>query len=264
MLVPLVALFLTAAPVKLATVPFERAGIDQALAGLVQDTLANKLAESPLLQVTTPRDVTALLGLERQKQLLGCPEQSTNCMAELGGALGVDALVTGSIGRAGKSFQLNVKVIDASGAKALFVYTSDVLSSEDALLAESTKVAQLIAQRFEELHGSTASSASNWAPWILFGTGVAVAGTGAVFAILAKGQLDTLNGTANISPPSTPELVRDQGKTYQSVSIALLATGGAMMVGGLVWRFAFPKSPVTGGAWLTPGQGQVFVRLELP
>jgi hypothetical protein len=37
-----------------------------------------------------------LLGLERQKQMLGCAEDSSNCLAELAGALGARFVLNGS------------------------------------------------------------------------------------------------------------------------------------------------------------------------
>jgi hypothetical protein len=48
------------------------------------------------LVVTTPSDIRALLGLERQKQLLGCDE-GASCLAELSGALGAGAIIAGQL-----------------------------------------------------------------------------------------------------------------------------------------------------------------------
>ena len=49
--------------------------------------------------VTSSKDVQAIVGLDRQKQLLGCGTQS--CSAELAGALSVDAPLFGSVAKAG-------------------------------------------------------------------------------------------------------------------------------------------------------------------
>ena len=69
--------------------------------------------------VARGKDMVALLGVERQKQLLGCSDAASSCMAELAGALGADGLVTGQLARIGKSFQLNVKVLAADGSRTL-------------------------------------------------------------------------------------------------------------------------------------------------
>lgn len=60
------------------------------------EVLATHLREHGL-KVMTGRDIGAVLGLERQKQLLGCMDDSTSCSAELAGALGVGALVVGTV-----------------------------------------------------------------------------------------------------------------------------------------------------------------------
>jgi TolB-like protein len=245
--------------VKLAALPFERAGIDEGLATLVQDSLVNRLAEKPFLQIVTDRDMAALLGLEREKQLLGCAGDSRSCVAELTGALGVEALVTGSIGRAGRSFQLNVKVIDAAGAKTLFAFSSEPVANEEALLGLCASLAESIAARFE----ARAPGASSAAPWVLVGVGAGVAVGGAVFALLAKGNLDALRGMASLAP-RTPESVRDQGQVFQGLSIGLLGAGGAMVLGGVLWRLLLPGAPVTASAFLSPGAAQVFVQAVWP
>ena len=44
------------------------------------------------------KDIQDMLALESEKQLLGCSDD-TNCLAEIGGALGVSYLVAGNIGK---------------------------------------------------------------------------------------------------------------------------------------------------------------------
>src|SRR5262245_45592158 len=60
--------------------------------------LAQQLAAAGA-KVTSDREISAVLGLERKRQLMGCPEGATQCMTELAGALGVDALVIGDIAK---------------------------------------------------------------------------------------------------------------------------------------------------------------------
>ena len=248
--------------VKLGAAPFQRAGISAETATLVQDTLAARLAEKDWIQVVTPGDIAAALGLERQKQLLGCAEEATSCAAELAGALGVDGLLTGSIGRVGSSFQLNVKIVSAGNAQAMFVYASKVLTTEDALLAEATHVAEAIAARFPDTRAGASGAGGNWQPWLLIGGGAAVAAAGGVFAGLAKANLDALGGT--LPSGSTPEAVRDAGKLYQGLSIGFFAAGGVALAAGVIWKIAAPKSPVTAIVAPAPGGGSASIRIELP
>lgn len=56
-------------------------------------------------------DLAAMLGLERQKQLLGCASaDSSSCMAELTGALGAEFLVSGAISRLGQTLRVDLKL----------------------------------------------------------------------------------------------------------------------------------------------------------
>lgn len=95
--------------------------------------LAQRLEELGV-HVVTAQQIAALLGVERQKQVLGCgDEQTAQCLVELANAVGVDGLVTGSLGRFGETFQLNLLVVKASDGSLLGSYSGRA-ESEAALL----------------------------------------------------------------------------------------------------------------------------------
>jgi hypothetical protein len=76
----LVALLLTAAPAKtLAALELEAQQVPAAVAKLVGTHLAQKLTLKGF-QVLTSADLAAMIGVERQKTLMGCNEES-NCLA---------------------------------------------------------------------------------------------------------------------------------------------------------------------------------------
>ncbi len=96
---------------------------------------ANHLAQRLVLsgvRVVTSSEVAALLGLERQKELLGCADQQS-CAVELGNALGVDGLVVGDLGKVGDRYQLNVKVLGTRDGALLSAYAGSS-SAEGELL----------------------------------------------------------------------------------------------------------------------------------
>lgn len=97
---PLLVALLAAAPVELSIgiTPFQLIQMPEQMAGYAEDRLAIQLGQRGF-KVTTPADMRALLGLERQKQLLGCAE--SDCIAEIAGALGVAALLVGDLGMVG-------------------------------------------------------------------------------------------------------------------------------------------------------------------
>ncbi|MBI5548883.1 MAG: hypothetical protein HY901_33800 [Deltaproteobacteria bacterium] len=63
----------------------------------------------------TRREVAALLDVERQKEMLGCTDDG--CVSALVGALGVQKIVSGQIGKVESAFVLTLHVIDTRTGK---------------------------------------------------------------------------------------------------------------------------------------------------
>lgn len=115
----LVALLLTAGPMKVAVMTLEPGeGVPEKTAAAITETVIAEVRRQPNLQVVTPQEISTLLGFERQKQLLGCHED-TSCMTEIGSALGVDRLLMGSLAKLGASWLVHLKLIDAARGSAV-------------------------------------------------------------------------------------------------------------------------------------------------
>ncbi len=124
-------------------------GVSRETAQLLGDALAGELRRRRGVSVLTQADVSALLGVEKTRQMLGCAE--AGCMAEIGGALGADRVVHGSLGRVGESLVVNLSALDPRRAAATASVSErlrragdeaflDVLPSlADALLADPAK-----------------------------------------------------------------------------------------------------------------------------
>jgi hypothetical protein len=92
-------------------------GADPKLVHTLTALLTAELRKRSTLAITSQEDIKTLLGLQRQKQLLNCAEKS--CLTEIGGALGVDQMVTGSLSQVGESYLLDLRAIDVKKAVAL-------------------------------------------------------------------------------------------------------------------------------------------------
>jgi TolB-like protein len=90
------------------------------LASAVTEQVMTELNETGRIDVVGSSDLAAVLGMERQRQLLGCSEQSTTCLAELSSALGAPWLVLGTLSQAGKALRLDLKLIRADDGKAVW------------------------------------------------------------------------------------------------------------------------------------------------
>jgi hypothetical protein len=82
---------------KLAVMPLTASGITPEKTRLLDDLLTTQLYERGHGGVMSAADINAVLGLEKMKDVAGCSDVS--CLAEVGGALGVDTNVAGSVGK---------------------------------------------------------------------------------------------------------------------------------------------------------------------
>ena len=142
MLAPLLALALAASP-KLAVLPVAAGeGIPASTAAALTEALSGVVRRRAGAEVVTEREIAAVLTLERQKAMLGCTSDA--CVAELGGALGCDRLVSGDLARLGESFLLHLRVVETARARVLAQSDrrlrggtiDDVLDALPAMVAE--------------------------------------------------------------------------------------------------------------------------------
>jgi hypothetical protein len=126
---------------KLGVLPVKAgAGVDPKVAEAFTEATAGALAKTGV-EVVTQEQWKALLDHEAQKQLAGCTDDA--CMAQIGEALGVDALVSGTLARVGKSWLVGLRSVEVgSGASRLADRRlkggtlDDVLDALPALVAE--------------------------------------------------------------------------------------------------------------------------------
>ncbi len=217
---PLIGFLLVAAPaapsqIKLASPGLSYVNVDPAAGDFFLDYFAKQI-ELRGVRVTTNREIAALVGFERQKQLLNCGDGGTSCLAELAGALGVDGLITGSLAKVGNGYVINLKVVD-NEARTLAIF-SERLKSDEALLDWLTSASEKLVIQLKQA---------------LKRDGVA-----------AAPKTDAPKADApRLTPqpqPSTPEpvatAVTQQGGGGGGGSLAWIpaAAGGALLAGGVV------------------------------
>jgi hypothetical protein len=263
----LLALSLSAAPapIKVATMRLNLVDQSESKADFYTDHLSDRLGEQGL-NVTSPREVAAILGMERQKQLLGCSEGSS-CLAEIANALGVDGLVMGDIAKIGSSYQVNLKVIDSQTGKKLATFSAMVGSEPEVVTTMTLAAAKLandvaasVGRPLGERHlGTTSVSQTStsaggarrfwWIPAIVAAGGVALA---VIELLSAQANLNALVAN-NFSTPADGQAAYTNGVTARTlgytgigVGIAGLAAMGAL----LIWGSDAPVTPV---AFFAPG-----------
>lgn len=140
----LVAGVAAAEPIKLVVPDFNAIGPSKEKAVFFTEHISGRLSEVGA-QVTTSRALQQLLGIERQRQLMGCANEGSSCVAELASALGSDALLLGDIAQIGTLYQVNLKIVNGADGKVLSSYQARV-SDEAGLLDELDKAAFTLAQ----------------------------------------------------------------------------------------------------------------------
>ncbi|RMG12682.1 MAG: hypothetical protein D6729_16170 [Deltaproteobacteria bacterium] len=84
---------------------------------LIDGEVTGALRDTQRYQVVSQNDVRTLLGIEAQRQLLGCEEES--CLSEIAGALGAEEVVVGTSVHLEHRTQVRLKRIDTTEARVL-------------------------------------------------------------------------------------------------------------------------------------------------
>jgi hypothetical protein len=233
---------------RLAAPGLSAVNIDAAEIAFLSDHLAQQVQQAAhgSLEVMTSSALATLLGMERQRQLLGCAGESASCSAELAGALGVEGILTGSIGRFGETLQVNLKVVAARDGGSMALFTGTARTKEELLRLLTRGAQSLTSEVLAHLAG-TENGASAWPlrrmAWVPLAVGVVLSGVGAYGLARAKIDFDTLSGARTpqgdfLSFAAAKDLQHD-GQLFQPLGIAMVATGVACLataVGFFAWK----------------------------
>ncbi len=93
-------------------------GVEPGIAQSLTQLLSLELKRFEGLGVISRDEIQTMLRFESEKQILQC-SSDTSCLVEIGGALGVDYLVSGSIGKLGDALVINLKLMDIGKARVV-------------------------------------------------------------------------------------------------------------------------------------------------
>lgn len=112
------ALAATPAKTRIAVTGLSSAGeVDPKVAEAIGESVTAEVAARGYFEPISAGEIATLLGVERQRQLLGCGDDS--CMTEIASALGAPYVMSGSLTKLEGIFQLNLQVIDSQKARTL-------------------------------------------------------------------------------------------------------------------------------------------------
>lgn len=237
-------------------------GATDAEASLISDAIAERLTRIGVFQIVTQRDIATLLGVERQKQLLGCGEDSASCMTELTGALDARFTLSGQLNRLGGTYQLTLTTLDArkgqpTGRSLKAAKTMDDLRA-------------LLPWAIAEATGTPAPKPpSRVGPTLLMvGGGLGLA-AGGVVAFRAFTQEAAIQRELKANDPNVLRYADDYRaeaddiKRNKDAALLMFAVGAGLAGAGAWWWFSQPDVSSGRVAIIPTGSGVAIVG-ELP
>ncbi len=93
-------------------------GISPELARGLGDALTHEVRQrNPGVDVLGATEIRSMLEVQREKSRLGC--QDVSCLAEIGGALGADRIVTAGLNRFGDTYLFTLQLVDVRRARVV-------------------------------------------------------------------------------------------------------------------------------------------------
>lgn len=135
--------------VKVAVMEFaSKGGVTQVQMDALGDMLATEIRSLGHYKVIGKSDIKTILKVEDDKQLLGCDD--VNCIAEIGGALGVRWVVAGNISRFGEVYLLNIKLLDVEKIAVAGSLFRKIEGGEAALIDALSEVSKALFKEAED------------------------------------------------------------------------------------------------------------------
>lgn len=113
------------------------------------DSLAPEVRKLKMASAISSTEIRDLLSLERQRQLLGCGEASTECMVEVANALDAHEVLTVDVVLVGNSYSVSARRLDVRAGRVLTTYlkTLERGTGEELPLIVGPMIEQLYPER---------------------------------------------------------------------------------------------------------------------
>ena len=249
--VVIAAVLAAATPVKLASPGWRAVNVTEEEAEFFVNHFAQRLSRHGQ-RVTTRSEMASLIGLERQRQLTGCSTDSSNCIAELAGALGVEGLILGNIAKFDQGFTIDIKVVSADTGEPLAQENGTATSSDGVLVwlrGAAPKIARRLQQKLRPGEPEPVviedAPPSPLRPAVLVpaAIGVAALGVGTFGFTQALSVRDAIRRGEGFDDANLDDsLTRlDQnvakGELYQTIAYVGFGIGGAALVAAVAMHF---------------------------
>ena len=236
-------------------------GVDPKTVAGISAYLASEAAKGKM-RVLAASDVGSMLGLERQKQLLGCSDES--CLFELAGALGAEYLLSSEVSEIGGEWMLTVALLDMQAARAQGRTTRRAPDLKDLLALVPVAVGTVL----QPVTGIAPPPEPLLEPhrplrplgFVLDGAAVALAVAGGVFQFNSAQAWAEAQQLGAAGRDFTAYQLAKTRSDNELIAAGLLYGAGAVALGfGLYFTFAGGNAPSTSVAFAPTPNGGLLV-----
>lgn len=156
----LVALLLAASPAastqrtRIVVMDLQPSGVPAELAAAVAAQISLELETLGVFKAMTTRDIKEMAALEESRQIAGC-QADTACLAEIGGALGANYMITGSVLFVSGSYLLQLQLVNTKRGGIDGRVSRDHQGGPRGLLEEARVAARLVVRDLLALQSGT-------------------------------------------------------------------------------------------------------------
>ncbi len=196
------------------------------------DYFADQLNAIGAVRVVTQSEMAAMLGAERQRQLLGCSAEGSSCLAELAGALDVAGIVLGSVAKVGDELAVQVKIV-GSDSRLLGLYSARV-KTEPEVLDFLSGAASNLSEKLAPT--AKAKSSKAWLVPAIAGGALLVAGI-VCYVLAGTTHSRIQSGMPRFESYDQLVAARGTAQTQNVLGIVFLGVGLAAIAGGAIIGF---------------------------
>lgn len=117
-------------------------GADPRLANLATDAAAESLRDLNVFKVISSDDIKKILSFQRDKSMVTGKCNEDQCLAEIGGALGADYMVSGKVTKLGGALKLELQLFNNAKAKVDNAVSQDDIKGDKALVEAAKALAR--------------------------------------------------------------------------------------------------------------------------
>jgi hypothetical protein len=190
---------------------------DENIPALVTDALSLDVEAISHCQVISQSDIQAMAAFQVMREQCG-DDDTNSCMSEIGSALGVQRIITGTIGRLGDDYVLQARLVDINSAVVEQRAEQIVRGGPSQLRPATTTLARVLF-KVEAPAPAPAALPAGLVSWSTAGVGVVAALVGGYVVYDA----DTKLGTAAL---------HDKDSALVEGTVGLVVTGVGVLVAG--------------------------------